>query len=243
MFPTHMAEIIKKFYVITGIPISAYTADLKLVAQEGLSFREEKILKEHPIKKLFKKIKYEDKEAKILLASKLYLTRISINSNNSKGYYLIGPMACSREMWPWARYLPCSLVPNIVELIRSIEKNYSIKEIQKNQSYSFHVNKADQYISANYWKKITLDDVANYLDIDKCYFCSLYKKEKGKSFIQALNELRIEKSKSMLLEEDASIMDIALAVGFSNQNYFNSVFKNITGQTPTQYRNRPVDDD
>ncbi|NLI60158.1 MAG: helix-turn-helix transcriptional regulator, partial [Clostridiales bacterium] len=43
-------------------------------------------------------------------------------------------------------------------------------------------------------------------------------------------------SKSLLLEDISSILDIALALGFSNQNYFSILFRRYTGITPMQYR-------
>ncbi len=91
-------------------------------------------------------------------------------------------------------------------------------------------------MDSRYNKNITLDDVANYLDINKSYFCTLLKKEAGKTFTQVLNSIRIEKSKSLLLEGNSSTLDIALAVGFNNQNYYNIDFKKITGMTPLEFR-------
>ena len=93
------------------------------------------------------------------------------------------------------------------------------------------------YIDARYMDEITLFDVSNYLKINKSYFCSIFKKETGKTFTQYLNETRIEKSKSLLLIEDCSMLDVALSVGFNNQNYYNIMFKKITSKTPLEFKN------
>lgn len=92
------------------------------------------------------------------------------------------------------------------------------------------------YIRDNYKKPLILEEVSAHFKLNKCYFCSVLKKELGKTFSQLVNEVRIEKSKELLLENKLSILDIALAVGFNNQNYFNMAFKKLTGMTPLTYR-------
>ncbi len=63
-----------------------------------------------------------------------------------------------------------------------------------------------------------------------------YKNEIGMTFTEFLNKIRIEKSKELLLEDKYSILDIALMVGFNNQNYYNIMFKKITNQTPLEFK-------
>jgi len=92
------------------------------------------------------------------------------------------------------------------------------------------------YVKANYRKPLILEEVSAHFELNKCYFCSVLKKELGKTFSQLVNEIRIEKSKELLLENRLSILDIALAVGFNNQNYFNMAFKKLTGMTPLTFR-------
>ncbi len=93
-----------------------------------------------------------------------------------------------------------------------------------------------EYIEENYDRSLDLEDVAAYFHLNKCYFCSVLKKELGKTFSQLVNERRIERSKELLEEGRLSTLEIALTVGFNNQNYFNMTFKKITGMTPLQYR-------
>ena len=103
--------------------------------------------------------------------------------------------------------------------------------------YNFHIRKAMDYTKNNYHKNLSLDYISSYLNLNKCYFCDLFKKETGKTYSKFLNEVRIEKSKNLLLNTDLSILDVALSVGYNNQNYFNMTFKRITGTTPLKYKN------
>jgi len=74
------------------------------------------------------------------------------------------------------------------------------------------------------------------LNINKCYFCSIFKKETGLTFINYLNSYKIEKSKELLKNTNLSLLDIALSVGFNNQSYYSTVFKKITCKTPLEFR-------
>lgn len=93
-----------------------------------------------------------------------------------------------------------------------------------------------KYVEENFDRQLKLEDVASYFHLNKCYFCSVLKKELGKTFSQIVNEVRVEKSKELLREGNLSTLSIALSVGFNNQNYFNMTFKKLTGMTPLQYR-------
>lgn len=108
-----------------------------------------------------------------------------------------------------------------------------LKDHKKIGLYGFRVYK---YVEDNYDRNLKLEDVASYFHLNKCYFCSVLKKELGKTFSQIVNEVRIEKSKDLLRETNLSTLSIALSVGFNNQNYFNMTFKKLTGMTPLQYR-------
>ena len=92
------------------------------------------------------------------------------------------------------------------------------------------------YVEQNFDRQLKLEDVASYFHLNKCYFCSVLKKELGKTFSQIVNEVRVEKSKELLREGNLSTLSIALSVGLNNQNYFNMTFKKLTGMTPLQYR-------
>ena len=93
------------------------------------------------------------------------------------------------------------------------------------------------YVEQNFDRQLKLEDVASYFHLNKCYFCSVLKKELGKTFSQIVNEVRVEKSKELLREGNLSTLSIALSVGFNNQNYFNIMFKKYTNSTPLEFKN------
>jgi len=106
--------------------------------------------------------------------------------------------------------------------------------------YSFHIRKAIEYTRENYKEALNLKNVAGHLELNKCYFCNLFKKETKKTYSEFLNEVRIENSKCLLMNTNLSILDVALSVGYNNQNYYNMTFKRLTGTTPLKYRNKTI---
>ena len=92
------------------------------------------------------------------------------------------------------------------------------------------------YIEENYAKNITLNEIAEIQRLHPSYFCRLFKKASGSSFIDYLNFVRICKSEKLLAQSDKSILEIACEVGFSSLSYFNRIFKRYKNCTPTEYR-------
>ncbi|WP_461615074.1 helix-turn-helix domain-containing protein [Clostridium sp. Marseille-QA1073] len=161
-------------------------------------------------------------------------------NNVNRGIYIIGPYVSHKSKDIDILYKPSCCIPHLISLLGNIaEDSPYIKQKQAISKipYSLHVKKALDYIDARYNESITLEDISDYLKINRCYFCSIIKKETGKTFSQLLNEIRIEKSKELLLQENSSILDVALSVGFNNQNYYNMTFKKLTNMTPLEFRN------
>ncbi|NLL05908.1 MAG: AraC family transcriptional regulator [Clostridiaceae bacterium] len=92
------------------------------------------------------------------------------------------------------------------------------------------------YINNNYERDISLKDIAQYVFLSTSYFTRAFKDEMGVSPINYLLKTRIERAKELLKDTDLKISDIALNVGFSNQQRFNDIFKKHAKMTPLQYR-------
>jgi len=98
------------------------------------------------------------------------------------------------------------------------------------------MHKAMDYIKRNYHKKITLKDVADHVNLSASYFSRLFKTEMAMTFTHYLNRVRIEQSKSLLLNERIPLVDIALHTGFEDQSYFTKVFRKHVGISPGKFR-------
>lgn len=100
------------------------------------------------------------------------------------------------------------------------------------------IYKSIEYIRRNYMKKVTLDEVSENAALSPSYFSRIFKKEMKTSFNSYLNNVRIEMSKQLLLDEDIPLSDIAMLVGFEHQSYYSKIFKQNTGVSPRQYREK-----
>ncbi|HHW32037.1 MAG TPA: AraC family transcriptional regulator [Clostridiaceae bacterium] len=98
------------------------------------------------------------------------------------------------------------------------------------------IHAAVNFINNNFERDISLGDIAKYVFLSPSYFTRAFKEEMGTSPINYLLKVRIERSKELLVESDEKVGEIALSVGFSNQQRFNELFKKHTGMTPLKYR-------
>jgi AraC-like DNA-binding protein len=94
------------------------------------------------------------------------------------------------------------------------------------------------FIHNNFERDISLGDIAKFVFLSPSYFTRAFKEETGMSPINYLLKVRIERAKELLEDTGLKISDIALSVGFSNQQRFNEMFKKYAGLTPLQYRKK-----
>lgn len=113
----------------------------------------------------------------------------------------------------------------------------SIHDRKKTQSGTV-VEKAKAYIRENFRREISLDDVSREVNVSPYYFSKLFKEESGENFIEYLTRLRIEEAKRALEQQDMSIKEVGIRVGYADPNYFSRIFKKQTGMTPREYRDR-----
>lgn len=92
------------------------------------------------------------------------------------------------------------------------------------------------YIEEHYQEPIRIEDAAGALHISPSHFMKYFKQAMGCSFISYLNEYRLSKASRLLLRSSAPILEIAQETGFDNLSYFNRIFKQKFGTTPSRYR-------
>lgn len=95
---------------------------------------------------------------------------------------------------------------------------------------------AMRYISENYTDRITIKDICEAIGYSKSTVLSSFKKEFSTTINSYMTNMRLERAKKMLENEDKTINEIALECGFSDQSYFSKVFSAKYKITPTDYR-------
>ena len=94
------------------------------------------------------------------------------------------------------------------------------------------------YVSENFNKEISLDDVAKMTNLTPPAFCRLFKKRTNRHFVSYLNDVRISKACKQLLETDLNISEIAFFCGYKTVSNFNKIFKKNISISPKAYREK-----
>ncbi|WP_163580543.1 response regulator [Gracilibacillus saliphilus] len=98
------------------------------------------------------------------------------------------------------------------------------------------VERAKKFIHENYHKSFSLEDVSKYTDLSTNYLSNLFHEETGETFSDYLTEIRIQKAKELLQQNEATLKEISFLVGYRDPNYFSRVFKKNVGRSPKQYQ-------
>ena len=93
------------------------------------------------------------------------------------------------------------------------------------------------YICENYMKDLSVQQMAEKTNYSEPHFCRLFKQSFGQKFTSYLTGYRINMAKKMLERPTVNGKDVGKNVGYEDSNYFTKVFRRITGQSPTEYRN------
>lgn len=92
-----------------------------------------------------------------------------------------------------------------------------------------------KYIEEHLSQNLTLEEIAKIAHFHPNYLIRLFKETTGRSPIQFVNQLRMEKAKTLLASTSWSITEVAGELGMEN-SYFSRMFKDWTGLTPSEYR-------
>lgn len=92
------------------------------------------------------------------------------------------------------------------------------------------------YVDSYYFYELSLAELAKLYHYNEKYLGALFKKQMGISFRDYLNEKRLKNARILLESTSDNVMDVASKSGFNNVTYFNRMFKECYGVTPTKFR-------
>ncbi len=98
------------------------------------------------------------------------------------------------------------------------------------------IEKVVHYIEDNFNLPITLDNICAAVMYNKYTICHTFKEVTGSTVFDYINFLRVHYAIERLKEKNKAILEIAVESGFSSATYFNRVFKNMIGCSPSVYR-------
>ena len=111
---------------------------------------------------------------------------------------------------------------------------------QAHRDYSRPVRRAKEYLRERLGDAITLDDLADYADLDKFHLCRAFRAQIGLPPHQYLTHLRIARAKELLLR-GVRASEVAPLVGLYDQAQLTRHFRRLVGTTPARYGSSPGD--
>lgn len=109
-------------------------------------------------------------------------------------------------------------------------KNYSNAEGER-------MSKVVAYTMSHYDQPISLSQISSIANLSPNAFCKYFKSRTNKTYVQFLTEIRVEHACKLLSKtHELTILDIALASGFTNISNFNRKFKSLKKKTPLHYK-------
>lgn len=134
----------------------------------------------------------------------------------------------------------CSMPDQISSLHLDMCLDYTkrMRALEKRRIISRKVVETIEIIYDNLHKKITVDYLANKVNLSNSYLSTLFKKEVGIPISAYVQQKKLEVAKNMLSYSEYSISDIAALLAYPSHSYFTEVFRKEFGITPLQYRNQ-----
>ena len=116
--------------------------------------------------------------------------------------------------------------------------NYIIPtDAEQNKNLS-SIKRVIDYMNRHYAETLTARELALSSNFSEYYFMKMFRQYTGKTLIGYLNDLRLEKAKTLLMHSQDSVTEIALAVGFNNTSYFIKKFEQANGISPSKFRRK-----
>ncbi|WP_339279832.1 response regulator [Paenibacillus sp. FSL W8-1187] len=119
----------------------------------------------------------------------------------------------------------------VVDYLNSCRSLLTDKELPRS-----YAEQACEMMRQLYTEDISLQFVAEKINVNASYLSRIFKRETGVNFVGYLTRLRMEKAKAMLRENRLKVYEVAERVGYPNTAYFSKLFKKHCGMTPEEFR-------
>ena len=129
-------------------------------------------------------------------------------------------------------------------LIAHLIKHYAVRTMSE-EGYSKQfkkmnlINPAVSYMNGHYGQPVSTRMLAEMVHLSEGYFCQIFKETMGKTAVEYLNGLRIEKADQLMRTTDMTVAQVAACCGFADANYFSRTYKKIRHETPRKSREKP----
>ena len=128
----------------------------------------------------------------------------------------------------------------LINLLRSQTETESGNKtfLYRKELSSKPVNEVIRVLENEIYHSLTIDDICTKTVYGRAYLFRVFKQKTGKTIMEYYLELKIERAKQLLRENELSVKEISELLAFNEPNYFSKTFKRLTGLTPSAYKKR-----
>ena len=123
-----------------------------------------------------------------------------------------------------------------IELVRLERGSPTVTATARGGLATWQERAACDFIEAHLTEDIALADLAGVARLSPAHFCRAFKRSFGVPPHRYQLQRRIERAKSLLADQDRSVLEVALACGFNFPSNFSQIFRKGTGVTPREFR-------
>ena len=128
-------------------------------------------------------------------------------------------------------------IKNYIRML--LKKIIGVRDTISGRRYSNIIEIAKDQIRKTYMSdEISLNTIAAEVGMSPSYFSSIFSKEMGKTFVEYLTEIRMDRAKELLMCSSMKTSEIGYEVGYKDPHYFSYIFKKTQNCTPKEFRAR-----
>lgn len=136
------------------------------------------------------------------------------------------------------KIIHCNNILEVEEFITSVINKIYFDYVLNDEVNKKSVDQVLSIIRNEYANDLSVEYLAKKVYISPNYLSFLFKKHTGKNLVKYITEYRMERARELLDTTNIKVTDVGKMVSYSNQSYFGSLFKNYTGLSPAQYKER-----
>jgi AraC-like DNA-binding protein len=142
------------------------------------------------------------------------------------------------EQWsPGIRHRVCALCTNLVVHVARALHSPTARGSGSRTSYSTFVNQTKEFLLRNFDRELTLSEIAWHVRKSEEHLARVFHKATGQTIFDYLRTVRLENAKTLLIDSEKTLTEIASSVGFSSLALFSRNFSRYVGQSASTYRN------
>ena len=105
------------------------------------------------------------------------------------------------------------------------------------QSMENHlIHSVKEYIQAHLYEKISVGDICTEFGYSRSYLSKFFREQSGKTLMEYTAQLKLDRAKTLIREENMNFSQISDKLCFESPQYFSSVFKRVTGMSPSEFK-------